>query len=329
MAILLSLLLGFIPALFYAGLVYWLDRYEKEPKMLLGGVFIWGAIVASAAAFSFNTALGLGIYLFTHSESATDFTTSSLVAPVIEETLKGAAVLIVFLFARHEFDSLLDGIVYAAVVGLGFSATENFYYIYQVGYAENGIAGLLALAFVRVILVGWQHPFYTAFIGIGLAAARLSPFPNRRILWITLGWLTAVGTHSVHNLIAHYSSGVGDLLAATLVDWTGWLAMLGFIAYTIRREKDLITRFLGEEVAYGILTPRQYATACSPSARWRAQLFALGRRRFQITGRFYQLCGEIAHKKNQILTMGNEANNQAIIDQLRQELYRLSPYIPA
>ena len=92
----------------------------------------------------------------------------------MEETLKGLAVLVVFLVFRREFDSVLDGIIYAGVAALGFAATENAYYIYTYGYQESGWSGLLSLTFIRVILVGWQHPFYTAFFGIGLAVARLN-----------------------------------------------------------------------------------------------------------------------------------------------------------
>ena len=55
----------------------------------------------------------------------------------------------------------------------GFAATENTLYIYN-GFHQNGWSGLAFLVFVRVILVGWQHPFYTAFTGIGLAVARLN-----------------------------------------------------------------------------------------------------------------------------------------------------------
>ena len=48
-----------------------------------------------------------------------------MIAPIIEESLKGLAVLLVFLLFRKEFDSILDGIVYAAITALGFAATEN------------------------------------------------------------------------------------------------------------------------------------------------------------------------------------------------------------
>ena len=42
---------GFVPMLLLAAFVNWLDRYEKEPILLLGGVFLWGAVVAAGSAF--------------------------------------------------------------------------------------------------------------------------------------------------------------------------------------------------------------------------------------------------------------------------------------
>ena len=104
MGFLLSLFLGLLPMLVFAWVVYWLDRYEKEPLALLGGVFLWGAIGAATAAFVINTLFGIGVYLFTSSEAATDLATGSLIAPVVEEILKGLAVLTVFLLARSEFE---------------------------------------------------------------------------------------------------------------------------------------------------------------------------------------------------------------------------------
>jgi RsiW-degrading membrane proteinase PrsW (M82 family) len=126
-AIMVCILLGFLPMLFFAWIIYWVDRYEKEPKILLGVVFLWGAVVAAGVAFFINTLLGVGIYMFTGSEAIAELTTGSLIAPIIEECLKGFAVVIVFLVFRREFDSILDGIVYAAVAALGFAATENAY----------------------------------------------------------------------------------------------------------------------------------------------------------------------------------------------------------
>lgn len=100
MALLVSIFFGFAPMFLYAAFVYWLDRYEKEPKALLGAAFFWGVIIAAGGAFIINTAFGIGIYIFTNSEVAADFGTTSVVAPVVEEILKGMAVAIVFLMFR-------------------------------------------------------------------------------------------------------------------------------------------------------------------------------------------------------------------------------------
>jgi RsiW-degrading membrane proteinase PrsW (M82 family) len=327
MGLLLSVLLGFIPMLLFAWFVYWLDRYEKEPAILLGAVFLWGALVAAGAAFILNTLFGLGIYAFTGSESATDLTTGMLIAPVVEESVKGFAVLLVFLIFRSEFDSLLDGLIYAAVVALGFAASENAYYIYRLGFAENGMGGLIGMAFVRVVLVGWQHPFYTAFIGIGLALARLNDNANVKIAALAAGWVAAVLTHSIHNALASLLSGTGGLAVGTLIDWAGWVAMFLVVLWAINRERIYIRSYLKEELDLGLITPTQYQTASSAWSQSGARLAALFSGHYRQTARFYQACAELAHKKNQLIRLGDEGGNADIIDNLRLELGKLSKLV--
>lgn len=174
MAFIVALLLGFVPMFLNAAFVYWLDRYEKEPKILLGAAFFWGAVIAAGGAFIVNTVFSIGIFVATNSEAATNFGTASIVAPIVEETIKGLAVALVFFLFRKEFDSVLDGIIYGSIVGLGFSATENVLYIYRDGYQAGGWEGLVAISFIRVILVGWMHAFFTSFTGIGFALARVN-----------------------------------------------------------------------------------------------------------------------------------------------------------
>jgi RsiW-degrading membrane proteinase PrsW (M82 family) len=323
MGILLSILLGFIPMFFFAVIIYRLDRYEKEPKILLGAVFLWGAVVAAGGAFILNTILGLGVYLLTGSEGAADFSTGSLFAPIIEESLKGLAVLLIFFVARKEFDSVLDGIIYAAVAALGFAATENAYYIYSFGFDAKGMAGLWEVAFIRIILVGWQHPFYTAFIGIGLALARTNRSILIKLIAPVIGWFIAVLAHSFHNTVATFVPGFAGLAVGTFFDWTGWLIMLGFILWMVSRERRMILKYLWEEVQLGTITPAQYATASSSWGRNLAPLQGISSRRFDISRRFYQLCAELAHKKDQLTKLG-EVTNTATIDSIRGELRQLS-----
>ena len=122
MAFVGALLLAFVPAFLMAAFIYWLDRYEKEPLIVLGAAFFWGAVVAAGGAYILNTVFGIGIYALTGSGDVADQATSSLVAPFVEEGLKGLALLMIFIAFRSEFDSILDGIIYAGITALGFAA---------------------------------------------------------------------------------------------------------------------------------------------------------------------------------------------------------------
>src|SRR6266496_5029933 len=230
-----ALFFGFVPMFMFAVLVNWLDRYEKEPVLLLGGAFVWGMVIAAGGAFILNTAFGIGIYALTGSEGAAEFGTTSIVAPIIEEGLKGLAVLIVFLMFRSEFDSVLDGIVYAAIAAMGFAAVENTLYIYRNGYLENSWQGFWTLVVIRVILVGWMHPFFTSFTGIGLAIARMSRNTLVKIIAVPAGYATAVMAHAFHNTFSGLIGGFGGFIAGTFIDYIGYGLMLIFVIWMITR----------------------------------------------------------------------------------------------
>jgi RsiW-degrading membrane proteinase PrsW (M82 family) len=323
MGFIVSLFFGFFPMLVFTGIVYWLDRYEKEPKILIGIVFAWGAIVAAIAAFFLNTLLGMGVFLITGSESTADFTSGALFAPVIEESLKGFAVLLVFLIFRKEFDSILDGIVYASVVALGFAATENTYYIYSLGYLEEGWAGLSAMVLIRDFFVAWQHPFYTSFIGIGLAIARLNRSIPLKVLAPLIGWLAAIFTHSFHNTLSGLNSST-LCFVGTILDWFGWFLMFIFILWNINHERNLVKKYLKQDKDAGNITAEQYETACLAITQNVVRLSALFQKRFKATNRFYQVCGEIAHKRHQLEKLGEEVESSVIIQNLQNELVQLS-----
>jgi protease PrsW len=301
-----------------AALIYWLDRYEKEPIKLLGAAFFWGAVLAAGGAFLVNTLIGVGIYLMTGSGTVADLTTASLIAPFVEEALKGSAVLLVFLVFRSEFDSILDGIIYAAITALGFAASENVLYIYQHGYLQDGWPGLWQMVLIRDVVVAWQHPFFTAFTGIGLAAARLSKTAVVKLIAPIAGYLAAVLTHSFHNTFTDFVGGLEGFTLGSLIDWFGWSTMLLFIVYLILRERGLLKRQLKEEVASGLISPTQYSRALSPLTMSTAYLSG-GRSAAQ----FYRMCGELAHKKEQLLKFGDEQGNAATIETLRSELAAL------
>ena len=324
MALLGALFFGFVPMFLFAAFVNWLDRYEKEPKLLLGAAFLWGVVIAGGGAFILNTISGIGIYVFTGSEGAAEFGTTSIVAPIIEEGLKGLAVLVVFLMFRNEFDSILDGIVYGAITAMGFAAIENVLYIYRNGFLESGWEGFWTLVFIRDLLVGWMHPFFTAFTGIGLAIARMSRNILVKIIAVPMGYMVAVLAHAFHNTFSSLIGGGGGFIVGLLADYFGYIFMLAFIIWMIIHERSILKKNLREEVANGSISQNQYNTAIS-FFQTNAHLSALTSGSFGATRRFYQVLGELAHKKEQLVQVGDEGGNTKIINQLRGELVRLAP----
>jgi RsiW-degrading membrane proteinase PrsW (M82 family) len=323
MAFLGALFFGFVPMFMFAAFVNWLDRYEKEPKLLLGAAFVWGVIIAGGGAYILNTAFGIGIYAITGSEGAAEFGTTSIAAPIIEEALKGLAVLVVFLMFRKEFDSVLDGVVYGAVTAMGFAAIENVLYIYRNGYVEGGWEGFWVLVVIRVVLVGWMHPFFTAFTGIGLAIARMTRNVLVKIIAVPTGYAIAVVAHAFHNTFSGLIGGFEGLLAGTFVDYLGYGVMLIFIIWMIVYERNILKKNLHDELASGLISIQQYHRATS-FFQANAHIAALTSGTFRSTARFYQVCGELAHKKEQLAKMGDEGGNTKMIETLRAELTQLA-----
>jgi RsiW-degrading membrane proteinase PrsW (M82 family) len=324
MAFALSVILSFLPAFMYAWIVYWLDRFEKEPARLLFGAFLWGALVATGGAIIWTSVLQLSAEALTGDTALAAFTGTALFAPIVEETLKGLAVTIIFLAFPDEFDSVLDGMVYGAITALGFAATENLLYLYFAGYGDGGYVSLFVLFVLRVILGGWGHAVYTAFFGVGLAVARLRPERWVKLVAPLLGWLVAVLLHALHNTMATLlvgRLGLGGLAATLVVDWLGWAAALGVAVWALLRERRWISQYLQEEVEQGTISAAQYRTACSLRRQVGARL------RSRESRRFYEICSELAQKKHQLAVMGDERGNSARIARLRAELAQLAPMV--
>lgn len=325
MPLLVSFLLSFSFAFMYAGIVYWTDRYEKEPRLLLVGSFLWGAILAAGVAYVVNTIFGVGIFFITNDEVATDLIASSFVAPVVEEGLKGLAIYLIYLAFRREFDSVLDGLVYAAIVALGFAATENVLYLYDRGFLEDGWEGLWILFVIRIILGGWNHALYTSFIGIGLAVARLSRSAFTKLAAPLAGFGVAISIHALHNFLASVLEGLGGLALIFGLDWLGWLVVGGILIWAIRRERGWIASQLKEEVENGVISITQYHTALSPAKRRMAAVNALFGGQGRATRQFYHYCTELAYKKQQTMQLGErKENNTAMILRLRERVAALA-----
>jgi hypothetical protein len=137
----------------------------------------------------------------------------------------------------------------------------------------------------------------------------------------------ALFTHSFHNLVAHFIQGIGGLAFSTLIDWSGWAFMLIFVLWALYREKEWLTTHLREEVSLGTITADQYLVSCSGFRQFLARLNAFFSGRYRVTNQFYLLTAELAYKKHQFASLGDEGGNTQIINKLRSDLVQLSSQV--
>ena len=174
-------------------------------------------------------------------------------APPVEETLKGLVLILLLRLRRQELDGPTDGIIYAAMVGLGFAMMENIsYYIDALLKPEIGGAKLLGLTFVlRGVLSPFAHPIFTSMTGIGVAYAA----SHRRAGWaIPLGLFAAMLLHGTWNGLSEL--GLRGLGVAYVILFCVFIGLIGVLVHDRHRIVSLIRRCLPAYVPTGLVTPQ-------------------------------------------------------------------------
>ena len=203
---LVGLALAVLPVPLLVGTFLWIDRVEPQPRRNLVFAFSWGACAATLVAILAN---GFATHLlattFTASQSQSDSWGATFAAPFIEESCKGTAVLLLFLFRRRHFQGIVDGVVIAGITATGFAFTENILYLGS-AFGQDKVLGssdlsaTLATFFIRVIMSPFAHPLFTCMTGVGFGIAAMSrPGQARRWLAPLGGWAIAMSLHGIWN----------------------------------------------------------------------------------------------------------------------------------
>jgi protease PrsW len=283
--LLLSVSAASIPALIYATIVLRLDRYEIEPLRAVLACFTWGAV----GAILFSLATGLLFQLAVEEALGAEVAEAASVvigAPLVEESFKGIAVLAVLIFARDEIDSTLDGLVYGALIGVGFAMTENILYFGQ-AYLEGGLGEFGTLVLGRAVLGGLGHPAYTAITGaaIGWSRGRYGRGVARVIVPI-LGWVLAVVLHVAWNgglvltsVMMDQDTGFLELVAVqtAIVIVPAILVLYAIARMSARHELGILREELRAEVERGTITQTEYEAIVDAVERRRALASARAR----------------------------------------------------
>jgi RsiW-degrading membrane proteinase PrsW (M82 family) len=311
--LLLAVLASAVPTALYVGTLYWLDRYEKEPRLLVAAAFLWGSIPALALALAAEVFFRLPPNLI--GPEALEAAQLGLIAPLLQEALKGMAVLFIAVRYWREFDNVLDGIIYGAVVGFGFAMTGNMIDLLS-AFALWGFEGLNLGAFVEGLLYGLNHALYTAIFGASLGLARLTQERWQRRASPLGGFVLAVAAHALQNRLLWRILGLNMM---TLVTTGSGLVLIGVVAtWSLARQRRSL-----EEQLKGELPEWLYRIILTPGERIRAQWRALrdeGPGAWYRTRRLHQLCAELAFKKMQRSHRSDEADIAQAIERLRAEI---------
>ena len=168
------LLAGFmsaVPAVLWLGVFYLMDRHEPEPKQLVAGLCVLGALVAAPLADFVQYQAVPPIALEVHGVSA--FSLDRVIAAVFvvgltQEVCKYAVVRYT-IYQSREFDEPMDGIVYMMACGTGFAVWVNYHRL-----SGQGHHVILSTAAAEAVVTTLAHASFAGFLGYVMGRAKFS-----------------------------------------------------------------------------------------------------------------------------------------------------------
>ncbi|GAB2683163.1 PrsW family intramembrane metalloprotease [Kribbella swartbergensis] len=251
-----GLVFAFVPVIPVIALYLWLDRYEPEPTRYILFALCWGAFIATLVAIFINTEVS---HWLQETGSGGD-RSAVFVAPPVEEFAKGSVILLLALVRRKEFDGIIDGLVYAGMVGVGFAFTENILYYGRIfselseeGGRGAGFTGLFWLFVLRGIMTPFAHPLFTSFTAIGIGIAVRHRSTTVRFLAPVVGYLAAVLAHGLWNAVASWAGAAGFVLSYLFLMVPFFIGFVVFALIMRSREGKMIASRLYDYVRFGWL----------------------------------------------------------------------------
>ncbi|MBI5035368.1 MAG: PrsW family intramembrane metalloprotease [Chloroflexi bacterium] len=193
-----------VPAVF---VVWFLDRRQHESPLLLIGAALWGAVVSASMSLVFSNSLYGFILRVAKQSGGTVFGLSAetfasvFTSPLVEEVVKGIAIFVLFWLLRSDFADLRDGVLFGAMVGLGFNAGQYTIFLLD-EFAYSGTPPFLSLAALQFVFLGVNgHFIYSALMGAGFGLARQTHRPRMRWLGPLIGIALAIFANMLANSV--------------------------------------------------------------------------------------------------------------------------------
>jgi protease PrsW len=328
-AIAIGVVLAALPVGPVVACYMWLDRYEPEPLALLGSAFAWGALVATAVAAVLES---MDQYFVGTSQDWS----AAIVAPTTEELAKGLFIVLLLWLRRHELDGILDGLVYAGLVGVGFAFTENILYLAS-AYMGDGILGTTGgigaatgLFVVRGVFSPFAHPLFTAAIGIGVGIAVTTRVPAVRVAAPLAGYLCAVGLHALWNASAFFDGGSLFVLTYVFAMVPAFALLVALAVWARRREAAMLVTSLQDLAGRGVIRRADIPWLARLGGRRAARAYAGqtgGPHAERLMGQYQQEAVELAYLHHRYLRGTGPRDAVQRGAAMVQRLAALRPYV--
>ena len=309
-----------VPMLFYLVIIWWMDRYEREPFWLVSLNFLWGATGAIIFGIVGSIIMGLGvsefIYQFANKSDAVmlqQLSGAVVVAPVVEEMTKGIFLLLISL--SRNYDGPVDGAVYGGAVGLGFGMTENF--LYFLSFPKD-YASLVMLIVIRTLFSAVLHCCTQAVFGAAIGFAKFRGVLAKLFI-IPLGLGIAMFMHFTWNLTVSFNAtaliGFAFMILSVIVIFV-------VFQFAVYNEGKIIMRELTDESNTTGYIPKEHL-AYLP---YTSKRFKRGWLPSNVNQKEYVKTSiKLALRKNQLKSVGRNAKAglERDIEILRRRIYSM------
>ncbi|MEB3252645.1 MAG: PrsW family glutamic-type intramembrane protease [Cyanobacteriota bacterium] len=223
--------LALAPLAFFLWFAYTRDKLNPEPRGLVLRVFLFG-LLAFIPAFLCRQLIPLPYWL-----------TGILLVPVVDELAKFAVVKTT-VYHHREFDEPVDGIIFAAVAGLGFATLEvvgsmaqAYLRIAAVGVPDQAVGhstwlSVLGLFALKGLLLAPGQALWSGLWGYTLGRAKFIP-ANQRPGLVGRGLLAAIFAHATFNALAMEPNWWLNRLGLVLVIALLWLVVRRCLSYAL------------------------------------------------------------------------------------------------
>lgn len=224
--LLLAILGGFLPTIFW--LWFWLHEDKKKPEptrlvmktFIVGGFFIIAAFLLEKLVAPSGNLVDqiLTVWQTNPSWPLLLLVSWPLIAwSLIEEFVKYAAAYVAALKNKN-FDEPIDAMIYLITAALGFAAVENFLFLLNVLHTDNfALGSFLLTGNLRFLGATLLHTVTSATMGAFLS---FSFYRSRKIRFLSgiIGLLAATTLHTLFNFFIIVNEGNG-VFPVLLVLW--------------------------------------------------------------------------------------------------------------